>query len=411
MINAPSYQVSRRAVYLSVYTFLLLFFALLGHLGFNVVNQVILWVGGPMLALYILEPNLYRIHTIPREYFLYSSLIVFSLLGYINVEDHAGFSRYLQTIVANLALMVIVYFGINNVKEWRYVWWAVVISGMLVCMISFFMDVPTKDNSDSFRLSGIIGNSNGIGNYARVTILGLLISLQFTKKRNLVVLLWLAILFLIYTILLTASRGSFGNLLFILGSYFILRYFKGWKIPVLVILLFLFGNLLFLYGEEFLKNFYLYQRLTRNDSFESAIDQETRVKLYTLAWNTFTDHPFMGVGLNQFRQFAGGKITHTDILDIFVQLGLFAGILYSLIYVKLFKRIINLRKRFYTITDKGVYQVLLITIISEIGYGLSNANWFSQLDMLILSLLIVYTTKINNTSVRKYLPQKQNLKT
>lgn len=407
MINAPSYQLSRRAIYLSVYMFLLLFFALLGNLGFNVANQVILWVVGPILTLYILEPNLHRIHTIPREYFLYSSLIVFALLGYINVEEPIGYSRYLQTIVANWVLMVIVYFGINNVKEWRYVWWAVVISGLFVCLISFLIDLPTQESSDSFRLSGIIGNSNGIGNYARVTILGLLVNLQFANKRGSIIFIWLAILFLIYAILLTASRGSFGNLLFILGSYFIFQYFKGWKIPLLIIFLFLFGNLLFFYGEEYLKNFYLYQRLTRNDTFESAIDQETRVKLYILAWNTFTDHPFMGVGLNQFRKFAGGKITHTDILDIFVQLGFFAGILYSFIYIKLFIRIRNLRKRFFTMTDKRIYQVLLITLISEIGYGLSNANWFSQLDMLILSLLIVYTTKIKNTSARNYVPKKQ----
>jgi len=36
--------------------------------------------------------------------------------------------------------------------------------------------------------------------------------------------------------------------------------------------------------------------------------------------------------------------------------------------------------------------------VSEIIFGVSNPNWFTQLQMIVLSLLLIYTTKIRNTN-------------
>ncbi len=392
---------------MAIYLFLFLFFALFGHLGFDLVNQVILWVIGPVITLYILEPNLGRLHTLPGEYWLYISLFVFSLVGYINVTEPVGYFRYLQTLVANFVMMVVIYYSVNSVREWRLLWGIISFVGLLICLIGFVMDVPTQQNSDYFRLSGIIGNSNGLATFARISILGFLLLLQFVTKRIYRIAYIIAIIFLAYAILLTASRGNFGNLLFILGGYLVIQYFRGWKILILFLIIFVFGGLLLSYGEEFLKGFYLFDRLTRNDSVETALEQESRAKLYALAWQTFLDHPFLGVGLNQFRMFSDGKASHTDILDILVQLGIFAGMVYTTIYVKLFFRIRKLAKRTFNLLDVKIYRLLLIVLFSEIGYGLSNPNWFTQVDMFVLSLLIVYTTKIRTTAPKIYIPQKK----
>lgn len=96
--------------------------------------------------------------------------------------------------------------------------------------------------------------------------------------------------------------------------------------------------------------------------------------------------------------FGRKKITHTDILDILVQLGIFAGFIYCSIYVVLFNRIIKLKKFFTSQKDVRVYQILLLCFSSELFFGLSNPNWFTQLQMVVLSLMIVYATKIRNTS-------------
>lgn len=397
MFRRLPYRISRQAIYLSLYLFVFLFLALYGKQGFQTLNQVILWVFGPLLAFYILEPNLGRIHRVPREYFLYLSMAGFAFLGYMNIINETFFYRYLQVFIANFFLMIIVYFAINNIKEWELAWITVGLAGITVAIIGYFIQAPTVDADEYFRLSGLTGNANGTANYARVSVISGLIALQFTNKRIWQFIIWGVIIFLGYTILLTASRGNFANLVFIIGGYFAFKYFSGWRLIVLLFLLFLFGNLFIYLGEQFLSGFYLYERLTRNDSVTAAIDDEARLQLYSEAWKYFLENPLLGVGLNQFRIYSGGKISHTDILDLLVQLGIFAGAVYVYIYVRLGRRIVALRKNFKSNRDVRIFQIVLLTFISEIFFGFSNPNWFTQLQMVVLSLLIVYATKIRTT--------------
>lgn len=360
-------------------------------------NQVILWVFGPLLAFYILEPNFSRFNKLPVEYYLYISMVVFAFLGFINVEDQTGFYRYLQVFVSNFFLMIIVFFAINNIKEWEFAWKTIGLVGLIVAIVGYFVEAPAVDD-EYFRLSGITGNANGTANYARVSVVAALIVLQFTKNKYAKLLLWGIILFLSYTILLTASRSNFANLVFILGGYMAFKYFNGWRLVLLLLILFVFGNMFIYLAEKFLSDFYLFDRLTRNEDVSGAVENESRLQLYGIAWKYFLEYPLLGVGLNQFRLYSEGKITHTDILDILVQLGIFAGIAYTYIYVKLFKRLLKLKMYFESRRDVQVYQILLLCFASEVFFGISNPNWFTQLQMVVLSLIIVYVTKIGNTN-------------
>ncbi len=401
IFNTGSYTISKKAIFLSLYLFAFLFLALYGRQGFQTLNQVILWAFGPLLAFYILEPNFGRIHKIPKEYFFYVSMVVFAFLGYLNVRDESGFYRYLQVFIANFVLMIIVYFGINNIKEWELAWKTLGLVGLIVAIVGYFIEAPEIQTDEYFRLSGITGNANGTANYARVAVVAGLVMLQLTSKKMLRVFIWVTILFLAYTILLTASRSNFANIVFILGGYFAFKYFNGWKLFLLLLLLYVFGNIILYLAESFLSDFYLFDRLTRNDSVTAAIDDESRLQLYALAWKYFLEYPLLGVGLNQFHLYSEGKITHTDILDILVQLGIFAGVIYVSIYVKLFNRITKLKQFFSNQKDVRIYQVILLCFSSELFFGLSNPNWFTQLQMVVLSLMIVYATKIRSTNLKK----------
>ena len=395
MYKIVQYKISRKAAFVSVYLFAFLFLALYGKQGFQTLNQIILWGFGPLMAFYVLEPNINRLHKTPIEYFLYLSMVGFAFLGYMNVQVESTFYRYLQVFIANFVLMITVYYAINNVREWKLAWITIVFVGVVVAVASYFIS-PLDETDEYFRLSGITGNANGTANYARVAILAALIVLQFATKRTNKLLIWAVIIFLAYTVLLTASRSNFANILFILGGYFAFKYFNGWRLVLLLFLIFIFGNLLLYLAEQFLSDFYIFERLTRNDSVSGAVENEARLQLYALAWNYFLEYPLLGVGLNQFRYYSDGKITHTDFLDILVQLGIFAGIVYIYIYVKLFNRITKLKKFFTDILDIRIYQLILLCFSSELFFGISNPNWFTQLEMIVLSLLIVYATKIGN---------------
>ncbi|MEO6488678.1 MAG: O-antigen ligase family protein [Ferruginibacter sp.] len=293
--------------------------------------------------------------------------------------------------------MVTVYLAINNILEWILVWKTVWLIGLVVCAVSYFFDASAVD--EYYRLEGLTGNANGTANYGRVAIIAALFILQFQKDKLWKILYWSSIVFFSYIIIITASRGTFGNLIFILGGYFIFKYFSGWRLIILLLLLLGFGNLILFSAEGFLSDFYLYQRLTRNDSIAGAIEDESRIQLYTIAWKNFIEHPILGVGLNQFRYYSDGKISHTDILDVLVQLGIFGGVAYVSIYIKLYNRIRKINKRLGSVVDKKIFQLILLCFISELFFGLSNPNWFTQLEMIVLSLLIVYSAKILQTKM------------
>lgn len=392
------YTVSRKAVIVSIYLFTFLFLALYGRQGFQTLNQVILWGFGPILAFYIIEPNITKLNTVPREYYFYLSMVVFAFMGYMNVKDESGFYRYVQVFVANFVLMIIVYFAINNIKEWQLAWKVIGLVGLIVAAVGYFSEAPTMITDEHFRLEGITGNANGTADYARVAVIASLILLQFATKRYEKILIWAVIGFLAYTILLTASRSNFGNLVFILGGFVAFKYFNGWRLVLLLFIIFLFGNLVLYFAEQFLSDFYLFERLTRNDSVSGAVENEARLQLYVLAWNYFLEYPLFGVGLNQFHLYSEGKITHTDLLDILVQLGVFAGWIYTSIYIKLFHRFVKLRNYFSNRRDVQIQRILLLCFASELFFGLSNPNWFTQLQMVVLSLMIVYATKIGHTT-------------
>jgi len=404
MYKQITYSISRKSVLLAVYLFAILFLALYGRYGFQTLNQVILWGFGPILAFYVLEPNIGRLHKIPKEYYLYLSMVVFALMGYVNVVRDDLFFRYLQVFIANFVLMIIVYFAINNIREWEFVWKFIFLVGCIVAISSYFVENTLPSTDEYYRLAGITGNANGTATYARVATASALILLQFTRRQFSRIFLWGIIIFLGYTVILTASRGNFVNYIFLVGGYFAFKYFSGWRLVILLLILFLFGNLMLYFSEQFLSNFYIFKRFTRNESVEAAIDQEARLQLYAQAWSFFVQYPLLGVGLGQFYYSAEGKITHTDVLDILVQLGIFAGMVYVAIYVRVFRKILRLRKMVASTKDLRIYQIVLLFFISEIIFGFSNPNWFTQLEMVVLSMFIVYVTKIRTTNP---FPQKK----
>lgn len=350
------------------------------------------------MAFYIIEPNIAKINKLPKEYFLYILLLVFAFLGYPNIISEERFFRYVQVIFANFFLMVLVYYAISNIKEWQLIWKSIWIAGLAICIASFFTETVSISSDDYERLEGIVGNANGTANYARVAIIASLINLQFYNRIIWKIILWASIFFFSYVIVLTASRGVFGNLVFIIGGYFALKYFRGWRVIILLLILLVIGNFIIFSANSFFDGVYLYQRLTRNESLSGAIEDESRMQLYSTAWKYFLDFPLLGVGLNQFRFFSEGKISHTDILDVLVQLGIFAGMVYVSIYVRLFNKIMKLTKSIEGEKDRHIYHLILLCFISELFFGLSNPNWFTQLEMIVLSLLIIYTVKIKKTN-------------
>lgn len=375
-----------------IYFVCLLLMVRLAILFSPVLRPLLIWIGAAVIVFVIFLPRINQLKVVPRLYWYYGSLIMFSFLGSFQVIDFTGFFRYLQVLVSNLILMITIYMVVRSGDDWRrlvmYLW--ISVTALVVLGLTFF----AGDSSDVYyRFAGLLDNSNGTATYARSGILAAFILMHLNKSLTWRMIYLGSILILSYAIILTASRGNLLNLGFILSAVVYARFFGGWKSLILVLLLFTSFSYLSNVIAGYLQDFYVFERLTRNDDLTSAIQNEGRFQLYINAFNIFLEHPFFGVGLNQFRQYSDGKISHTDILDILSQLGIMAGVFYIAIYVKLFNR---LRKLLSSFGDKYLIKLLLITLISELIFGITNPNWFLQLDMIILSLLIVFGYKVAN---------------
>lgn len=400
--KGAQYKLSRKSIGLAIYLFLFFFLALYGNVFNKTLNQLVLWFGGPILAFWIVLPRIRSLSTLPSPYFLYASLLIFSGLSFFMVLDQGRFFRYYQVFFSNLVLMLIVFFAIRNEKEWFLQFEVLWLTAIVVVAFSYFSEVDTSVDFSDFRLSGLAGNANGVANYARVGILSGLVLWQkegIGKLKSFTVSI--SIVFLAYIILITASRGAFFNLLLIIGGYFTWRYFKGMRAVLLFFIALTFGSALLAFFEEFIQGFYLYERLFRQGSFLATAEDDPRTLLYQKAFQLFAENPLFGLGLNQFRLYSGGLISHTDFLDIFVQLGLFAGLAYFAIYWKVGRKLLKLKKRYNQAKNEGLFIVLILFFISELLFGLTNPNWFTQLQMVILSLQITAVYKVFSIKRRK----------
>lgn len=390
----PQKLISRLTV---AYVFLLIGIAPFGKEYLPWLHKFILWGLGPAMVVLLLLPRADKLSTmLPKELWRYFFLLLFAIAGSFKVIYWNDFFRYVQVILSNFLLMSILYVGLYRQKDLVNLFWCLQLSLITIVAFSYFIEGGQSFSNDSFeRLSGLVGNSNGTATYARTALLFSLLLLERPGQRTNVwkrIYLLSGVLFASYIIILTASRANFAILCFILMSYLYIKYFYGKKLILLAFIVMLFGSIIWTVLIGFIGDYYLYERLTKNESFENIDESEVRIQLYLKAFEVTKENPIFGVGLNQFRHYSDGHISHTDILDISSQLGIIAALVYLSIYIKLFRRISKVMKM---TTPQSPHRtevfLVMVFLVAEFLFGLSNPNWFLQLNMVVLVVLILYT--------------------
>lgn len=389
---------SREAYLISIYIFIFLIGSLLGTFASAALNQIVLWVLGPILTFYIVSVKLNRLNSIPTEFKLYFALIPISFLGLTQVEHVDLFFRYAKVLFSNAVFMLIIFLALESQEDIRIALFSVFLSCLTVVGLSFFLEVGTSLQQEAdYRLSGIAGNSNGLATFARV---GVILALYYSIVEQKVlykVAYFLASVFMFYAIILSASRGNFGNVVFSVLLFINLKKVNIPRIALVFISLYFIYFLFLNYGEGLIGDTFMYKRLTKNESVEDAIESESRIQIYIKTFDLFANNPLTGVGLNQIAPKIG-HISHTDWLDIAAQLGIIGIISYASIYFKLFRKIVR-NWKINNIMNNDRFSSLFFTIfLSELAFGLSNPNWFFQLNMLILGITIAQMTTVANKS-------------
>jgi O-antigen ligase len=380
--------VSMSAKVMAAYVFIFLVGSLYGNFASSGLNQIILWVLGPMVLFYVLSNNITKITKLPVEIKLFGALLPISLLGLVNVEDTDGYFRYIKVILSNWLLMIMVFSSVEKPNEIKLLFKSVFLASITVAVLSVVIKDPTQDASDEYyRLTGITGNANGLATFSRIGVL-LALFYAFTAEGVVKKLMYVGLLgFCINVIILTASRGAFANIFLSLAMFFFFKRLSGGRLVAALIVVYILYMIFLTFGDALFGDTFLYRRLTRNDSLDDAVEGEARLSLYQKTFSLFLDNPIIGVGLNQIK-YKLGSISHSDLLDIAAQTGILGLIAYLSIYIQMFKRIIKnwgVNNKLFSSYSSTFFMTLFV---SELIYGISNPNWFSQINMFILAIIV-----------------------
>src|SRR5690606_10390196 len=124
---------------------------------------------------------------------------------------------------------------------------------------------------------------------------------------------------------------------------------------------------------------------------KGGIESDIRFHMYKFGLELFTDYPFFGVGLNNYREyFYSGQYSHSDYIESLTSTGFFGFILYQSFFLiaifrglKALKSLTNRKIRFYV-----AMSVLTVIVLKVIGLGI--ILYTSPATMIIMICVVSY---------------------
>jgi O-antigen ligase len=241
------------------------------------------------------------------------------------------------------------------------------------------------------RFLGSVGNPNKLSKTMILSIFSSLMLLKI-KERSFVaqLLLYMNIVFAFFIIFLTASKQALilAPIFLIFATKFNAKVLKlVFYLPVVSVLFYyslsyipdelLNFDLVTYRIEKFIFTFY------ENDDGASTSERQF---LINAGLNQFYEHPFFGVGMNNFRHFFT-KYAHNTYLELIVGLGIIGLSLFYSIHFIIIKKIIYMKN----LITKRVFLVFILVILAM------DFVTVTYLDKLILfTLLFIYTMALED---------------
>ena len=183
-------------------------------------------------------------------------------------------------------------------------------------------------------------NTIAFGRTAAVLIfICLVYLLQYKTKTWVKVFLLIAMLLGIFNIFTAGSRGPLLQLCITVLIYFFTNR-NLIKMRSLIALCMIFIILAFLFPNYLDVTALLFDRL-QETGFSSNNSDRIRASFFNSAWNQFLDNPLLG---DSIETIVGGTYPHNLILESLMALGLFGGILMTVLFIKSFKTAIGYMK-------------------------------------------------------------------
>lgn len=309
---------------------------------------------GAIIALFVAGKAQFKLKQLPREaHYLLALIIVLFVSAFLSPVWRGG--AFLNTVAFAkiFVVYVLVYLLVTDMQKLRRI--IFVQAGSMIVLTA----ISIAKGYDRPRLEGVIGgvysNPNDLA-FAIVLSIPFCLAFLITTKSMLRKLAWSAgILVMLTALFLTASRAGFINLV-ISGSVCLWHFgIRGRRYRLIVITAILGTLLLATAGKKLMQRFEAISNETQGDSAYGSY--EARKYLMVRAIEGIEHYPILGIGVDNFLSYSGDwHEVHMTYLQIAVEGGIPALILYLLIFGRGFRNLSELGKRGDLSVDDEVFR-------------------------------------------------------
>lgn len=276
-----------------------------------------------------------------------------------------------------------------------YLLLAIVINSVVLAVAGHFISEDMAFQGNRIERYTSINNNPNV--FAFQLLLGVVGSLYFWRYKNLVIrILMVAVLALLcYYIAVSGSRKAIV-IYFLLILAWIQYSFPAKKTIMYYSVLALIGLVAGSYLFSLLVDTPVIQRFMKLGENTSAAD--IRETLYREAFAVWKDHPFLGVGLDNFRLYSSsGLYAHSNYMELLADNGLLGFSIFYFIYWQTWRSSERLKSlynyseesRFYS----GIFKIIIINYLL-IGFGTVLYHTITHWILLIYPVIIMEKSKL-----------------
>lgn len=346
-------------------------------------------------ALYFLKEK----KSFPVEFLIYSMWLLWSLSGYVVSADKSAFLTTFLTVF-NVGVMGFTISGITAQRtSMKTNFLGLIIGGLIQIVLSLFSNEfgQATDPANRMRVTGLVDNSN---HYAFILLTAIFALLYFLGRKNSLkgkLMLSILLVIFIFGIILSASRKTLIGVTLLILLWFWMCYKKELlRRPSLLLSLAGITAGFFVMGIYIMSSSYIGERISRDYidvSYRTAHieDRERRFALYEEGLEMLTSNPIFGVGLGNFAiQSAYGQYAHSEYMELLACTGIIGFLMYSSIYVVLWRRLSKLQKVFLNDSISKELSLLKAAILTLLVIALGRPNFISINAWVFISSAIGY---------------------
>lgn len=276
-----------------------------------------------------------------------------------------------------------------------YLLLAVVINSVVLAVAGHFINQDMAFQGNRIERYTSINNNPNV--FAFQLLLGVVGSLYFWRYKNLVVrVLMVAVLALLcYYISVSGSRKAIV-IYFVLILAWIYYSFPMKKALAYYAVLGLLGLIAGGYIFSLLVDTPVFQRFMKLEDNSSAAD--IRGTLYREAFEVFKNHPFFGVGLDNFRLYSSsGLYAHSNYMELLADNGILGFALFHIMYFHVW-RLSQKMKLLYNNSEEsmfysGIFKCIIINYVM-IAFGTVLYHTITHWVLIIYPVIIMEKSKL-----------------